>query len=361
MKRMLPCFILLLALGCAVPQQPALEQIEVAAMELATPAISDTPLLSATPTNPPTPAPTPTPEPKIFDAPTGSATIGWISDPQHYAAKYPETYDSMTRFLLDERERLNLAYVVCTGDLVNDFEDETQWQVASEAFSTLDGSIPYGVLGGNHDVRRATAGGYDAYWNYFGKNRFLQNGCFEMDFENNRGHCDLVSIGQTDFVFVYMTLRPDDAARAFVKSCFDAYPDRIGVLCLHDYVDGEMNLTKDGERFYESVIQSTDNLYLVLCGHRYGVNHRLDKFPAASGGERQALTLLQNYQAAAEGGRGYLSLLRINQDAGVLDILNYSPVTEDVDLFDTAGERTKNYPKNRVVESVTLPLPWKAS
>ena len=92
-----------------------------------TPMATDAPATVA-PTDAPTdtPVPTDTPEPtqppKPYVAEDGVYTIAWISDPQHYSAKFPELYDSMTLFLRDHREELQLAYIMHTGDLEHVFD-----------------------------------------------------------------------------------------------------------------------------------------------------------------------------------------------------------------------------------------------
>ncbi len=302
--------------------------------------------------------PSPAPEPRVYDAPAGSYTIGWLSDPQVYSKDYPETYLAMTRFLFEERERLKLQYVVCTGDLVNRYDSATQWAVADEAFRALKG-VPYGVLGGNHDVLRGAADGLAFYQRFFGAGRFAGMPGYAESYRDNLGHCDLVDAGGTQYVFVYMTIRPEEDGYAFALSCFQKYPERVGVLCLHDYCDPEMALTNEGRRFYERVVSRADNLHLVLCGHKYGVNRKLETFLRPDGSERRVLTMLQNYQAAPGGGGGYMSLLCIREAEGVLDILNYSPVYDDVDLYDECVDRTGYPGGNSIVESMTLPLPWK--
>ena len=93
--------------------------------------------------------PSPTPDPLLADE--GVYTIGWLSDTQHYSRRYPAIFLEQTRFLAENADRLNLAYIVHTGDLVHNRDEEAQWRAADEAMRVID-AIPYGVLPGNHDV-----------------------------------------------------------------------------------------------------------------------------------------------------------------------------------------------------------------
>ena len=287
----------------------------------------------------------------------GVYTFAWISDPQHYSARYPFLYSSMTAYLNNRKQALNLQYVVCTGDLVNDYDDERQWEVADASFHTLK-NIPYGVLAGNHDFRVGAEDGSALYKKYFGSRRFEDFACYADSFEDNRGHVDLIDAGETKFVFVYMSYRLDDAAIDYMIKSLEAYPDRLGVLCLHDYVDGDMELTRDGRRVFERVLPLAPNLRYVLCGHEYGVGLREDTVQNGDGTSRTVYTMLQNYQAASRGGEGYFRLLYVDEKADTITVRTYSAAKNDENYFDTPGRRglDKNYTFDTALESFTLPL-----
>lgn len=93
-------------------------------------------------------------------------TIAWMSDTQYYCRNLPNIYFAMTRYLQDNREKLNLGYVVHTGDIVDSASNEAQWAVARQAMDSLSG-IPYGVLAGNHDVGNMMD--YGNFRKYFGE------------------------------------------------------------------------------------------------------------------------------------------------------------------------------------------------
>ena len=58
---------------------------------------------------------------------------------------------AQTDWIAESAERLNTAFVVHEGDIVqSDYPEE--WEVADEALSRLDGKVPYCLCFGNHDV-----------------------------------------------------------------------------------------------------------------------------------------------------------------------------------------------------------------
>lgn len=311
----------------------------------------------------PTEAPTPTPRirkedsPKYF-APEGVYTVGWISDTQHYANTFPEIYPTITSFFHDHAEELNLAYVVHTGDLVHQVGSKENWTRAVQAMSIL-GDIPYGVLAGNHDVKKK-GDFFGPYCEYFGEQVFAQRPWYGGSFENNRGHFDLITIGNTDYIFVYMSFQPDEAALRFIKESFDRYPDRIGILCLHDFIKTDGSISADGKIIREKILSLCPNCYLVLCGHRYGFYCLEDSFRDSSEKERIVYEMMMNYQAAGkEGGSGYFRLMQFDEIAGTIKVLSYSAYLDDYNWLDDPGNREPRYSMDATSEEFELKMPWR--
>lgn len=367
---------LLILTGCAVqgekqPDESAVPKIETdeivlntsekphEAMAIATnpPAPAQTPEASQAPTQEPTSEPTA--EPPRYTAADGVYTIAWMSDPQHYSKKFPEMYYAMTSFLRDHRKEMQLSYVINTGDLVHNTDLDSEWNVADAAQAMID-EIPNGVLAGNHDVLDPI--GYKTFCERFGEKRYRDKPWYGGSFENNRGHYDLLTIGETDYLFVYMGYGPTQKAFQWVYDVFRAYPDRVGILCLHDYYTKEQTLSQDGKKWHDRVVAKSPNLYMVLCGHKYGAYCFPESFDDNGDGteDRTVYQMLFNYQASLQdGGGGYLRLMQINEAEGTMHNLTYSPYIGDFNRFDDPNNREEYYPFDEQNEEFTLPLPWK--
>lgn len=329
------------------------------------------------PTTPPAPeataavflpvlSPSPTPAaaaepaaPQMAEA-GGSYTFGWISDTQHYSQKYPDIFHAMTSYLYRERESLNLRYVIHTGDLVHKPKDENQWRIARHAMDGLK-DIPYGVLAGNHDVvEQKKKHSYPLFEEYFGEDTPQPAGPAPLVFENYRGHGDLISAGNTDYLFVYLSWPVQADAIAWANETFAAYPDRVGVLCVHEYFSTDLERTEQGERIFEEIVKRNDNLYLVLCGHRYNCRTVPVSVANADGSSRTVLQGIGNYQSAGkEGGSGYLRLLTVDETAATLRLVSYSPLLDDYGFFDDPENRSDPYYFDPMGENEVFPLPWK--
>lgn len=340
--------LLLLLAGCTMePSAPEFTAPSPAAIRQET----------STPT--PEPTPTPDPEPDALTAAEGVYTIGWFTDTQHYSAKFPQTFYAMTDFLAKEQARMNLQYLVFTGDFVHNYDSPEQWEIADDAMQTID-SIPHGVLAGNHDYN-SKSWTYNEYSAVFGAARYTEKPWYGGSYEDNRCHYDLITLGDTDYLFLYLSYAPDSGCIRWANEILAQYPERVGILCVHDYFTTETDRSEDGETLFHKIVQQNANLYMVLCGHRYTVY--AEDTPLDDDGDgvpdRTVHQAMANYQAAGdEGGSGYMRFLQVDESAGTISMYTYSPVTDDYTYFDTPEHLAEKYPSDAKYEEYKIPIPW---
>jgi hypothetical protein len=276
----------------------------------------------------------------------GPYTIGWMSDTQRYNASYAETFQVMTEYLRNERENLNLGYVLMTGDIVGSGTSRAQWRNARAALDLL-GSVPFGVLAGNHD---RNDGKYANYSEFFGESYFADKPHYGGSYRDNRGHYDLISLGGTDYLFVYLSYQPGEEMIAWANSVFQTYPDRIGALCVHDYFDSNARLRGMGKTLQKEIVAKNPNLFLVFCGHRYTQDCIPVQFDDDGNGanDRTVYQCIANYQTLKGGGSGYIRFLEIDESKGQLRFFTYSPL---LDEYRAPPEGANN-------KQEVWPLPW---
>ena len=361
MKQIFAVFLILLSLlgiGCKQSTEPEI-----------TPDLVDILLAPSAPTRDPLPMPTPTqtPIPDALTAAAGQYTIAWISDTQFYSRSDNGVFESMTAFLRDHADRMNLSYIVHTGDLVHNRDIAAEWEVADRAMKNI-AEIPHGVLAGNHDVGTDAADcDYSYYTAHFGADRFADAPWYAESFENNRGHYDLIEAGNTEYLFLYLGYHITEDGLSWARDVLAAYPDRVGILCAHDYFYHDCTLTEQGQLLYDGLVARCPNLYAVLCGHRYNSNCIPIEFDDNGDGtpDRTVLQMIANYQAigAADapvrtGGDGYLRLLQIDEEAGLIRYYSYSPYLDDYTYFDEPAHLLEKYAFDPAGEEGILPIPW---
>ncbi len=279
--------------------------------------------------------------------PESNYTIAWLSDTQNYTLKYPDIFLSITNFLKNQQDSLHLGYIAMTGDIVDNAVNTKQWQLAKKAMDLLD-PIPYGVLAGNHD--RNDEIGLKNYQKYFGESFFQEKTYYGGSMKNNRNHFDLINLGETSYLFVYLSYQPGKKDIAWANEIFASYPNHVGVLCVHEYLGKNGSLRKIGERLQNEVVRVNPNLYMVLCGHKTAEG-MVPAFYEEEGKNRTVYQMIANYQGLEEGGMGFVRLMEIDEENHTMALSTYSPWRNiNADFDETMAF---SHPSR-----VTFPLPW---
>ncbi|GAB3812979.1 lamin tail domain-containing protein [Tessaracoccus terricola] len=265
-------------------------------------------------------------------------TVAHISDTQYYNANgdYHPHQLAINEFLMAQRENLNLQFVAHTGDIVDNNEIPVQWERANPAYGLFDDAgLPYGVLAGNHDVSQAT-NDYTQYSQHFGEARFADNPWYGGSHLDNRGHYDLFSAGGIDFIHVFMGWGAGDEQIQWMNDVLGAYPERIAVVDLHEYMLTTGGLGALPQRILDEVVATNPNVRMVQSGHYHDAFTRIDNFDDDGDGvdERTVVSMLFDYQGLPEGGLGYLRLQHYDHEAGELRIRTYSPSLSDFNAED---------------------------
>ena len=321
----------LFALSCASPAAQ-----EAAAPAATAAAVTHTP--APTPTPVPTPSPAPTPDPAM-----APFTIAWISDTQGYSAAIPETFQAMTRWIVDNKEAWNIRYVLHTGDIVNDPTKQRQWDNAYDAMITFKDELPVFAVAGNHDI-----GGINHDYSRFGPLMdalaYQQYPTFGGMEGNGRRRYDLITIGYDDYILIgcgYVVSRADTD---WINKILAQYPDRTAILALHWYLNADLSLQNDGLAIYRNVVQQNENVKYIFCGHRHTVLRTVQQAPLADGGTREVYAFMGDYQGYPEGGGGYIWLFTFDPEKREIRATSYSPVKDDYNYFEDESVETFTLP-----------------
>jgi transposase len=229
----------------------------------------------------------------------------WMSDTQYYSESYPQIFDKMTKWMAEAKDNLNLKYVFHTGDLVDEADQQIQWDRADAFMGTLDeAAIPYGVLAGNHDVGQKT-GDYNEYSKYFGEQRFNNKDYYGESYKNNRGHYDLISSNGNDFIMMYMGWGVNDEDIAWINKILAQHPERKAILSFHEYLLVSGNRSPIGDQLFKDVVTPNENVIAVLSGHYHDAETLVDEIDDDADGiaDRKVYQMLADYQGGPEGGQ----------------------------------------------------------
>ncbi|MWV43273.1 metallophosphoesterase [Paenibacillus sp. HJL G12] len=268
----------------------------------------------------------------------------WMSDTQYYSQSYPQIYQKIVNWVVEQKEKMNIKYVIHTGDVVDKSYQEYQWQEADKDMKVLENAnIPYGVLAGNHDVDHQN-NDYTKFKEYFGEDRFKNNQVFGGSYDDNRGHYDLVSSNGNDFVIVYMGWGLGDKEIDWMNEIVAKYPERKAILCLHEYLLVSNNRAPIADQIFDKVIKPNKNVIAALSGHYHDAELKVDQLDDNGDGipDRNVYQMLADYQGAPEGGLGYIRLMQFDMKNNKLHIKTYSPYLDDYNFYDPQTEAGKD-------------------
>ncbi len=271
-------------------------------------------------------------------------TILWTSDPQWYSFKYHDILIDQNDWVVENYDRMNMEYIIHTGDFVDLPHERAQWNFVTAQYKKWDDAgLAYGVLAGNHDVDGTD---YTEFKEYFGTHRFEDKAWFGDDYDGNRGHYDLLTLGGVDFIFVYLGYGTHTAQDfEWMNGVLSQHSDRIAFLMFHEYLNAEGKRTETGERIFEQVVLKNPNVRMVLCGHNYNSTRLVEYIDDNGDGkeDRTVYQLMANYQNTPNGGNGYMRFLECDVDGGKIIQRTYSPYLDKFNMFENRGDERDEF------------------
>lgn len=266
--------------------------------------------------------------------------FAWQTDTQYYVESFPYHYENMNQWIVDNAEDWKIRYVLHTGDIVDDQEMTAEWKNADKAMKIFDDAdMPYGVLGGNHDVFGGS-GKYDNYWKYFGEKRFADKDYYGGSYKNNLGHYDLLSENGQDFIILYMSWDIYTDEINWMNKVLEKYSDRKAIIALHHYCNvkytNDTILDYTGELLQSEVVAKNPNVIAVLNGHYHGSSFETAAFDDDGDGvkERTVYQVCTDYQSDPEGGMQYIKFLYFDLANQKIYVNSYSPYENDFNYYD---------------------------
>ncbi len=291
---------------------------------------------------------------------SSSDTVVWVTDTQYYSnfEDLNHVYELILNYSVDLYQNGKAGYLIHTGDIVDTHYDAAkaaeEWLFADSVHKILDESgMPNGVLAGNHDTGN-TPPDLTNYKKYFGKKRYAGNPWYGGQLDNNACHYDLLTIAETDYLFMYLSngIEADAQTVAWANAVCKAYPDRTVIILTHAYLstngtyvsnpaDPNAYNNSRAKEIAELIIAPNPNVAAVLCGHEHGAMRVQREF----GDGRYVWEILSDYQYAEVGtepkheqngetldGEGYIRLITFGKD-GLMGQTTYSPLHDDYNFF----------------------------
>ena len=279
-------------------------------------------------------------------------TIVALPDTQYYSESYPQTFTAQTQWIVNNAATLNIQAVLGLGDIVNTATNTWEWQNADASVKLLDNAnTPYLLAIGNHDYsdsgntsgRTSETSNFNAF---FGPSRYQGYSWYKGQYPagSNENFYGILTINSKQYLFLMLEFYPRDSALAWAASVIAANPAAEVIVVTHAYIysdstrvslcDGlnaqayNVGADNDGETLWKKFVSQYSQISLVLNGHfaytdstAEGVGKRTDL--GVNG--NIVNEMLSDYQEMANGGNGYLRILKFSPSLNTIEVRTYSP------------------------------------
>lgn len=293
--------------------------------------------------------------PDIEAVKEGEFTLAVFGDTQKTIEKYPEmVYNSMD-WLVENKTRLNLKYVISVGDIVDDVDldldssadPEKQLSDASYAYSILkNAGVSFSLCLGNHDYEDMAFNDrtMDMFNEYFPLSVYEDMSTFggsKDDTVENTYH--YFEEDDEKYMILVLGHHPDDSILTWANEVVEANRDRQVIVVEHGYLDGGHfsyspqyhyydfyaggygGRTPQGDNIWQNFASKHENIFMVLCGHELGLDNKRIVRSDAYGENGNVVHQIMTNPADIEYGGAGLTLLLTFRNDGTIDANYYCP------------------------------------
>jgi hypothetical protein len=260
-----------------------------------------------------------------------------LPDAQNATLNYPQVLASQTAWVAQNQAALNIQAFLGLGDLVSDGASDVQDGNADAAIRTLDNAgIPYFLAIGNHDYDGALPRNATGFNRWFGPARYVNYSYYKGNYPtgSNENSYGVLTINGTQYLFLVLEFVPRDAALQWAASILDANQDKPVIVVTHShmYTDNtradrcdtrDMVYDNNGDDTWTKLFSQYSNILMVLSGHMTNGNGSRRADLGVSG--NLVNQLFSNYQELANGGNGWLRIMKFHPSQNTVDVLTYSP------------------------------------
>lgn len=271
--------------------------------------------------------------------PTAGAdfTVVGIPDTQYYTSLLNggsnETYKAQMTWIVNHLISDNIVFVEGLGDCVEDGDNDlSEWKRVDTAQKIIENpvttgltfGIPYALNVGNHDQTPVgNPNGTTVLYNqYFGSSRFSGRPYYGGHYgSNNNNNYSFFSASGMDFIMLNFEYNPNPpiALLNWGRTLLQNNPTKRAIVGTHALLDVNGNFGPQGLFIYNT-LKVCPNLFLILGAHVPGESRRVNAFFGDT-----VNSFMADYQSRANGGDGWMRLMRFSPSTNTINVKTYSP------------------------------------
>jgi len=264
-------------------------------------------------------------------------TVVGIPDTQYYTSLLNggsnETYKAQMTWIVNHLVSDNIVFVEGLGDCVEDGDNDlNEWKRVDTAQKIIENpvttgltfGIPYALNVGNHDQTPiGNPNGTSVLYNqYFGSSRFSGRPYYGGHYgSNNNNNYSFFSASGMDFIVLNFEYNPNPpiALLNWGRTLLQNNPTKRAIVGTHALLDLSGNFGPQGLFLYNT-LKVCPNFFLLLGAHVPGESRRVNAFLGDT-----VHSFMADYQSRANGGDGWMRLMRFSPSNNSISVKTYSP------------------------------------
>jgi hypothetical protein len=206
-----------------------------------------------------------------------SFSVVQITDTQYLSRSFPELFDNLTTWIVNNVGIYNIKMVIHTGDIVDDWNSSDQWINANRSMSILlDNEVPYCWDAGNHDQINSDPSSSWIGSNYlaFNASYMATKSYWVASSYDSKNTAVQFSFRSYNFLIINLEYLANSSVIAWMKNLLNNNSGSNIILATHDYLN-----STNGYGFHENPpvwenelkanLNDYPNIFLTLNGHDY--------------------------------------------------------------------------------------------
>jgi hypothetical protein len=256
---------------------------------------------------------------------------------------YPEIWEGMAQWVADNKTDRNVIAVIGVGDITS-VPSTSQYAEGVKGWDLVkNAGVIYVPAIGNHDYDGGIPKNREAtlYNQHFGPPYFSGKSWYGANYNgSNENYYAIFSAHGNDYLAFSLEQFPRDEVLVWAQGIVDANHGKKMILVTHSYLNcdgtrvlfGDSIMTtllgrdataNDAQMVWDKFIRVNPEIFLVISGHMTGIPKCSYSTDANDAG-KAVHQFYVNYQDAANGGNGYMAILRFQPPLGKITATVYS-------------------------------------
>ncbi|MEU7905680.1 metallophosphoesterase [Actinoplanes sp. NPDC049118] len=250
-------------------------------------------------------------------------TLIMLPDTQYASQSWPQVYRAQMQWVDDQQAARNIKYVLHVGDVVDDSDQQYQWNNSKSAMGLPTDDVPYIIGPGNHDLDSTSTRAATRYNSNYPRSTFTALPSFGATYpataNDNTYH--VFTAGGANWLVLALKYQPSDTEIAWANQVVSAHPNHNVILVTHAYQNGTAK-DSTGNRLWTNLVSKHANFRFTFSGHYVNAGVITQQ---GIGGNTVHQIQADYQNLILRDPNSYLRVMTFNPTNKTVDVKTYSP------------------------------------